>query len=474
MKEQIKRMDMKKISLVIGLFILSVRLSAKVVLPAVIGNGMVLQQNAQVLLWGKAGTATIKIITSWNNRSYVVVRQKDSSWQVRVQTPKAGGPYQITFIDGGRTVLKDILIGEVWICSGQSNMEMPVKGFGNQPVFNSNDLLMDAENSHIRLFRLERALSRTPQPDCKATGWQAADAESVKDFSAVGYQYAKILQEKLKVPVGVIMTVWGGTMIEAWMDSASVKAFPGVKPAADTAKIAKNDPSVLYNAMIHPLIGYGIKGVIWYQGEQNRINYELYDRLMAAMVKQWRNAWGMGEWPFYYVQIAPYTYTVKDKQGLAAYLREAQVKAMSEIPQSGMVVTVDAGSEKVIHPPDKTIVSKRLACWALANTYGKKGINYQSPVYKSMKITGSSVFVNFDFTPNGLTAFGKDISAFELAGEDKVFYPAAAKISGNGVTLESERVKLPVAVRYAFKDWAVGNLYNTEGLPVTPFRTDSW
>jgi sialate O-acetylesterase len=465
---------MKRIYLIISALILSAGLFANVVLPPVIGSGMVLQQNTQVLLWGKAGTAQIKIITSWNNRQYIVLKQKDSSWRVRVQTPKAGGPYQITFIDGGRTILKDILIGEVWVCSGQSNMEMPVKGFGNQPVFNSNDLLMDAENTHIRLFRLERALSRTPQWDVKTTGWQMADAESVKDFSAVGYQYAKLLQEKLKVPVGVIMSTWGGTMIEAWMDSTSVKAFPEVKPAADTAAIVKNDPSVLYNAMINPFIGYGIKGVIWYQGEQNRVNYQIYDRLMVAMVAQWRKAWAMGDWPFYYVQIAPYTYTVKDKQGLAAYLREAQAKAMCEIPNAGMVVTTDAGSEKLIHPPDKSTVSKRLAYWALANTYGKKGISYQSPVYKSIKITGSSVFVNFDFTPNGLTAFGKDISAFELAGEDKVFYPAKARISGNGVILESESVKLPVAARYVFKDWAVGNLYNTEGLPVTPFRTDNW
>jgi sialate O-acetylesterase len=441
-------MQMKRVYLSISYLLLSVHLFANVVLPSVIGSGMVLQQNSQVLLWGKAGTATIKIITSWNNRQYTVLRQKDSSWRVRVQTPKAGGPYQITFIDGGRTVLTDILIGEVWVCSGQSNMEMPVKGFGNQPVLHSNDLLVDAENPQIRLFRLERALTRTPQADCKATGWQSANAESVKDFSAVGYQYAKLLQEKLKVPVGVIMSVWGGTMIEAWMDSASLKAFPEVLQPADTAKIAKNDPSVLYNAMINPFIGYGIKGVIWYQGEQNRINYQIYDRLMAAMVKQWRKDWQMGEWPFYYVQIAPYTYTVKDKQGLAAWLREAQEKAMHEIPNAGMVVTTDVGSEKGIHPPDKTTVSRRLAYWALANTYGKKGINYQSPVYKSMKITGSSVFVNFDFTPNGLTAFGKDISAFELAGEDKVFYPAKASISGNGVKVESEQVKQPVAVRY--------------------------
>ena len=195
---------------------------------------------------------------------------------------------------------------------------------------------------------------------------------------------------------------------------------------------------------------------------------------MAAMVKEWRKIWNCGDWPFYFVQIAPYTYTTKDVQGLAAYLREAQQKAMSKIPNSGMAVTMDIGSEKVIHPPDKLTISKRLAYWALANTYQKKGINFQSPVYKSLKITGGNAYVNFDFTPNGLTTFGKEPSVFEIAGEDKIFYPAKAKISGNGIVIQSDKVKTPIAVRYGFKDWVVGDVYNTEGLPVTPFRTDNW
>jgi sialate O-acetylesterase len=461
--------------LICGILLLSGQGFAKVILPSIIDNNMVLQQNAQVPLWGKTKpNAKVTIVTSWNHKPYTVWAKKDSTWRILVQTPKAGGPYDVSFNDGQTLVLKNILIGEVWVCSGQSNMEMPVKGFGNQPILNSSDLLMDAENPQIRLFRLDRALTRTPQNNCKASPWQEAEAQSVKDFSAVGYQYAMLLQARLKVPVGVIMSVWGGTMIEAWMDNASLKEFPEIKIPADTAKINKNDPTVLFNAMINPFVGYGIKGVIWYQGEQNRINYQIYDKLMAAMVKEWRKLWGMGDWPFYYVQIAPYTYTVKDKQGIAAYLREAQVKAMSEIPNSGMVVTMDVGSERVIHPPDKLPVSKRLAYWALANTYDKKGLNYQSPVYKSLKVTGSNAYVNFNYTPNGLTTFGKDISAFEIAGEDQVFYPATAKISGNGILVQSEKVKKPVAVRYAFKDWVVGDVYNTEGLPLTPFRTDDW
>ena len=458
-----------------ALLILSGQAFARVILPSVIDNNMVLQQNARVPLWGKAKpNARVTVITSWNNKLYTVWAKNDSTWRVFVQTPKAGGPYEVSFNDGQLLKLKNILIGEVWICSGQSNMEMPVKGFGNQPILNSNDILMDAENPQIRLFRLERALTRQPQANCKATPWQEADAESVKNFSAVGYQYAKLLQARLKVPVGIIMSVWGGTMIEAWMDKASINNFPEVKIPADTARINKNDPTVLFNAMINPFVGYGIKGVIWYQGEQNRINYQIYDKLMVSMVKEWRKLWEMGDWPFYYVQIAPYTYTLKDKQGLAPYLREAQLKAMSEIPNAGMVVTMDVGSERVIHPPDKLPVSKRLAYWALANTYGKKGINYLSPVYKSIKITGDNAYINFNYTPNGLTTFGKELLAFEIAGNDKVFCPAQAKISGNGIIVSSENVKTPVAVRYAFKDWVVGDVYNTEGLPLAPFRTDDW
>ena len=465
----------RKLFITSCLLVLTMHAFAKIALPTVISDGMVLQQNTGVLIWGKARpSAKLSIITSWNHRRYTAWVKKDSTWSMRVQTPKAGGPFTITLNDGMPLILKDILIGEVWVCSGQSNMEMPVKGFGNQPIMNTNDILMDAENPQIRLFRLERALTRTPQYNCKATGWLTADAQSVKDFSAVGYQYAKLLQSRLKVPVGVIMSTWGGTMIEAWMDRASLTEFPEVKTVSDTAKILKNDPSVLFNAMINPFAGYGIKGVIWYQGEQNRINYQIYDRLMAAMVKEWRKIWNCGDWPFYFVQITPYTYTTKDVQGLAAYLREAQQKAMSKIPNSGMAVTMDIGSEKVIHPPDKLTISKRLAYWALANTYQKTGINFQSPVYKSLKITGSNAYVNFDFTPNGLTTFGKEPSVFEIAGEDKIFYPAKAKISGNGIVIQSDKVKTPIAVRYGFKDWVVGDVYNTEGLPVTPFRTDNW
>ena len=466
---------MKNRVLLFFLLLSGVSVRAEVVLPAVISDSMVLQQKSDVELWGWARKgARVVVVTSWNNKMYGVVAGADGGWRLMVGTPAAGGPHSISFDDGKKKVLRDILIGEVWICSRQSNMEMPVKGFGNQPVLHSTELLMDSRNPQIRLFRLERAMTRKPETNCKATSWEEAGPVPVGNFSAVGYQYAKILQEKLKVPVGMIMTTWGGTVVEAWMDRHSLEAFPDIKVLSegDTMKINKNEPAVLFNAMVNPLVGYGIRGVIWYQGEQNRPNPQSYDRLLAGMVKEWRELWKRGDWPFYYVQIAPYVYN--DKLGPAAPLREAQQRALALIPRSGMVVSMDAGEEKTIHPANKTVISERLACWALADTYGWEGLPYASPVYKAMKVIGDTVMVSFENSPNGLTSWGKPMEDFEVAGEDRRFYPAHARIVAHGVQLVSDSVKAPVAVRYAYRNWVVGDLYNTEGLPVAPFRTDSW
>ncbi|MBE7170195.1 MAG: sialate O-acetylesterase [Williamsia sp.] len=447
---------------------------AAIELPSFIGDHMVLQRETHVPLWGKARAgARVTLTSSWNRKTYTTQADAAGNWKVMIQTPAAGGPYQITCNDGTPLILTDVLIGEVWLASGQSNMEMPVAGFRNQPVLNSNDLLMESGNPEIRLCQLEHGAVLTPASAAKSTGWQQSDAQMVKKFSAVAYQYAKILQERLRVPVGIIGSYWGGTIIEAWMNTHSLQAFPHIRIPRDTVGTGKNTATALFNAMICPLVGYGIKGVIWYQGEQNRPSAAIYDSLLLAMVKEWRTLWNQGEWPFYYVQIAPYRYN--DKLGPSAPLREAQQKAAAIIPHCGMVVSMDAGEEKTIHPANKTVISRRLAYWALANTYGRPGIAFESPVYKSMKVEDNgSVTVLFDHAPNGLTAFGKELAAFELAGSDQQFYPATATITGQGVRLSSGQVKSPVAVRYAFKDWVTGDLYNTEGLPAAPFRTDTW
>lgn len=450
-------------------------LRAEVKLPGIFSDNMVLQQKDNVDIWGKTAKNKVVIIsTSWNNKTYKSTSDEDGDFRIKVLTPEAGGPYTITLDDGDKRVLKNILIGEVWVCSGQSNMEMPVKGFKNQPILNSTDILLEADNPQIRLIRYEKALTRTSQFDCKSTFWEVSNIKSAGDFSAVGYQFAQILQRKLNVPIGVIMSTWGGTKIEAWMTERGLKEFPEIRipSISDPAPVIKNDPAVLFNAMINPFLGYGIKGVIWYQGEANRSNSEIYDRLMVSMVKEWRSLWNRGDFPFYYVQIAPFKYDNKTKP--ASLLREAQFKASKEIPNSGMVVTMDVGEENFIHAADKTTVSKRLGYWAMANTYGMKGLPHASPVYKSMELDNDVLKLTFEHAANGLTSFGKRLAAFEVAGEDKIFYPATAKISGPGITLQSDSVKRPVAVRYAFKNWAVGDVFNTEGLPLSPFRTDNW
>lgn len=457
----------------LGFLLLSLNASSEIILPPLIADHMVLQQQSNVALWGWAKKSSyVTVSTSWNKKAYKAKADATGAWKVMVETPGAGGPYSITISDGSPITVKDVLIGEVWLCSGQSNMEMPVEGFKNQPVLHANDILMQANNPAIRLIRFERAASMKPQDSAINSGWQPESAASVKEFSAVGYQFAKLLQQQLNVPVGIIGTYWGGTMVEAWMSEKSLKIFPEINVPSDTAGKGKNTPAALFNAMLNPLVGYGIKGVIWYQGEQNRSNASLYDRLLAAMVQDWRNRWKEGNWPFYYVQIAPYRY--HDKLGPSAPLREAQEKALQLIPNSGMAVSLDAGQETSIHPPDKTIISKRLAYWALAKTYNRKGLPYASPFYSSMKVTGNAVTLRFNNAPNGLTTYGKPLLNFEVAAADQIFYPADVRIVGEGIRITSDKVKEPVAIRYGYKDWVEGEVYNTEGLPLAPFRTDNW
>ncbi|WP_316811850.1 sialate O-acetylesterase [Pedobacter heparinus] len=445
---------------------------SKVTLPAIISSGMVLQQQSNVALWGKAKAgAKVTISTSWNQKRYNASASTDGTWKLSVQTPKAGGPYKITFNDGEELILDDILIGEVWLCSGQSNMAMQVKGYSNQPILNSKDLLAAAGEPGVRLFKVGINMSRTPLTDLNAK-WEHTSSETVGQFSAVGYQFARMLQQKLKVPVGIIQSANGGTIIEAWMSKESFAGVTDLAIPADTVKMIKNEPFVLFNAMINPIVGFNIKGALWYQGENNWFTAGTYDKKMEAMVKGWRSVWGCGDFSFYYVQLAPNAYpNGKDKLPI---IYEKQAKAMQLIPNSGMAVSVDAGSQTTIHPPDKTIIAKRLLYWALAKTYGNKHIAYMGPVYKSLKVADGKVVVSFDKAPTGLTANDKPLISFEIAGDDKVFHPATAVISGKTVIVQSNAVKGPVAVRYAFKDRSEGNLYNVEGLPAAPFRTDSW
>ncbi|MNI41000.1 hypothetical protein D3C73_952390 [compost metagenome] len=283
----------------------------------------------------------------------------------------------------------------------------------------------------------------------------------------------------LHVPIGLINDSYGGSTIEAWMSPDDLKPFTEVKIPAkgDSIKEVSRTPTTLYNGMLYPVIGYGIKGAIWYQGESNYERPQRYEDLFPAMVSSWRQHWDNGEFPFYYAQIAPYNYSLIAKPGTnynSAYLRDAQRKSLSKIPNSGMAVLMDIGEEKSIHPAHKKQGGERLAYLALAQTYGIKGFGAFSPTYESVSIEKNTATIKFQNVSNGLTSFGKTLSLFEIAGADQKFYPAKAAIKGSSVIVSAEEVKIPVAVRYAFKDFVNGDLFGNDGLPVSSFRTDNW
>lgn len=466
-------MYLRKIISLLLFIVCSQTAFAEISLPAIFSDNMVLQQRSMASLWGKASADhKVTVTTSWDNKQYVTRSDKAGKWKVEVRTPVAGGPYRIIFDDGSKFKLKNVLIGEVWVCSGQSNMEISMKGYSNQPILNSNKILMHAHDSLLRLFHVQRKVSNRPMEDCEGA-WKISSPQNAATFSAVGFQFARMLRKTLKVPVGIIEAAWGGTPIKAWMDEKSLQHFPELKILSNE-KPGSQHPACLFNGMISPIAGYGIKGFIWYQGEWDRRKPSMYKALMMHMVKGWRTLWKRDDLPFYYVQIAPYGYKGKFKDSVP-YVREAQAQAMETIPHAGMVVSMDVGSKYTIHPPDKTTIARRLQYWALGDAYHWEGISYRSPTFKSMQVKDHSVTVTFTQTPLGLTSYDQKIKGFEVAGKDKEFYPAEAEIKGKGkVLIKCDEVTHPVAVRYLFKAFAVGNLYNTAGLPLAPFRTDSW
>jgi len=453
---------------------ISISSFAKVKLPAIFSNHMVLQQNAKVNIWGWAKSgAKITLMPSWDKQKITGITGQDRKWKIQISTPGAGGPYTLKISDGEELQINDILIGEVWLCSGQSNMTMPVKGFPNDPVKGSAEEIMNVKPLMIRVFDVARSTKFGPQDSLKGS-WKEVSSENVANFSATAWFFGKTIHEKLRIPVGLITSSWGGSNIETWMSKETLGAFPEVKlpQASDTLKVPNQTPTVLFNNMIHPFIGYNIKGSIWYQGESNRVKPTQYLALFTAMVKDWRSSWGVGEFPFYYLQLAPFNYG----KGLSsAYLREAQTKALKQVPNCGMAILLDAGEEKNIHPSDKKAAGVRLGYLALVKTYGVKGISATGPIYKSMKITAPSVQLTFDYAENGLTSWGKELDLFEIAGADRKFYPAIATINKYGIVVSNlTQVPNPVAVRYAFKDFVIGQLFNNEGLPASSFRTDDW
>jgi sialate O-acetylesterase len=441
---------------------------ADVRLPSIIGSHMVLQQNSKVKIWGWSAPAeSITITVGWDTTTYVTKGSRGATWIAEINTPKAGGPFIIKIKGTNEIVLEDVMIGEVWVCSGQSNMEWSA----DQGLQQSNEEAPNAKNKNIRFFYVPKSTSFTPQDNVSAR-WVVCNPEDMLHFSAIGYFFGKQVNASTNYPVGLINSNWGGTPAEVWTPADVVSNDPALRDAA--TKIPPfdwwpNKSGEAYNAMIYPLTNYAIAGVLWYQGESNVDTYYGYKQLMVSMIESWRKAWEK-EFSFYFVQIAPYAYSDTHIKG--ALLREAQT-ALSSHPKTGMVVISDlVDNVNDIHPNMKKEVAARLAAYALAETYGMNVGAYKSPVYKTHTIEKAAIRIHFDHVPVALVSKGGAPNDFYIAGADGVFLPATARVEGKTVIVYNLSIKEPKHVRFGFTNTAMPNLFSAEGLPVNLFRTD--
>lgn len=457
--------------------------SGEVRMPGIFSDNMVLQQQTQVKLWGWADGGTVTIHTAWNERSYTVTPDDEGRWSLRVQTPAAGGPYTITVSDGKKLALNNVMIGEVWICSGQSNMAMPLKGYMSQPVRGGTEAIVTAGKyrERIRVLTLPRHAAEWPMEDFTGASWHVSIPEYAPEFSAVAFFFARYLTEALGVPVGIVDSSWGGSDIEAWMDDPSNReAYPNITiPACENTPKAKQ-PVVLYNGMIRPIAGYTARGFLWYQGEGNAKKdgrYSRYAGQLEALVGNWRRIWENDRMPFFIVQIAPHA------NGNASgtwfpRLVEQQLKASDRLADCWIAPATDLGEPNCIHPADKQTVGLRLAALAIGNIYcDLTDIPLTGPRCKSYLFGRGSAEITFDNASLGLTPVSEQIEGFEMAGEDRIFHPAKAVVNSkrrSTVTVTCDRVAEPVAVRYAFRNHIHANLSNSSGFPAFPFRTDDW
>ena len=456
------------IALLLALFLLgNFESFAEIRLPSIIGSHMVLQQKSEVNLWGWcAPSEKINIKCSWDTAQYVTKGTSGAKWSLKIKTPGAGGPFTITI--NNKIVLEDVLVGEVWLCGGQSNMEWS----GDQQLKQSLEEAPNAANQKIRFFYVPKATADTPQEDVRS-GWKVCSPEEMIHFSAIGYFFGKKLQHELNVPVGLINSNWGGTPAEVWTPKEVVEQDPVLKEAS--LKLKPSDgwpisPGASFLAMISPLTKFRIAGAIWYQGESNTQNYASYSHLMTKMIGGWREAWGVN-FPFYYVQIAPFTYGYFN---VGALLREQQTDCL-KIPKTGMVIVHDLVDDvNNIHPVKKIEVANRLVNLALSDNYGIKGITFKYPMYKGMIIEKNKVRILFDNVDKGLVTTEKVPNEFYVAGADKKFLFASARIEGNTVVVWNKAVKEPVAVRFGFSNTSIPNLFSKEGMPVNIFRSDNW
>ncbi|MDE6348349.1 MAG: sialate O-acetylesterase [Bacteroides sp.] len=476
---------MKSKILALILLCCATSLAAKVKLPSLIGDNMVLQQQTEVRLWGTATPkAEIRVTPSWSGQPTVCRADKEGNWQLALLTPEAGyTPYEITFDDGEKTTLKNVLVGEVWLAAGQSNMQMPLKGFGGCCVQNGIETAISAATAApgVRMFNVPMRQSYTPQETCGGQWMTTRTFTDVMEFSATAFYFASLLSNALHIPVGIVNCSYGGTRVESWLPREILQDYQDIP--TDSVAISRlmpdyKRPMLTYNGMFRAVRRCTVKGIIWYQGCSNVDSHSTYADRLATMVKHWREELSLGDIPFYFVEIAPYDYESGD-QADGARLREAQFRAQSLIPNSGMVSTNDLAEpfERYnIHPRRKQPVGNRLAYMALNRTYGKKQVCCEGPQYKSWTAKDNEAWVSFDHLDMGICR-NYDIRGFEVAGEDRVFHPAD-KVwlhwQTNEMVVSSEKVPHPVAVRYCFRDFQVGTMIGGNELPTVPFRTDDW
>ncbi len=500
---------------------------ADIKMPAIFADNMILQQNQKVPVWGWTEPGE-NVTVEFGVQKKETAADAQGGWMVKLDPMKASSEPQTMTISSSKTSpspnppiskspnlqIKNILVGEVWLCSGQSNMALTVS-----QAMNANQEISEANYPEIRQFTVFRKVSGQPESNLRGR-WTVCTSDKAGGFTAVGYFFAREIYKALKVPVGIISVSVGDTPAAAWTQWEAMDKDPNLEPILqrfkqdcagseeklkdyrkaleelkkkiEEAKAAGTKPpngigepmhdmnfrrpSGLFNGMIHPLVPYAIRGVLWYQGEYDGLRAAEYSHLLPAMIGSWRQIWGAGDFPFYIVQLANFGREKTDPNQCGSWplLREAQASTAAKLPNCGLAVAIDIGEAENIHPTNKQEAGRRLSLLALAKDYGKKEIVYSGPIFKSMSIEGRDVSITFDSLGGGLLSKGEELKGFAIAGSDKIFYWADARIKGNTVVLSSAKVDTPVAARYAWTDNPACNLYNKEGLPAVPFRTDNW
>lgn len=475
---------LKKTLTILSLAMIATGGSAKVRPSAMIGDNMVLQQKAHARIFGEADPGSTVVVTpSWNNMPYTTTTDRTGKWCLAIDTPEGSfDKHSITISDGEPLTVSNVLVGEVWLASGQSNMQMPLKGFPGCCTAGGYDEIASARDKadKIRFFTVPLTQSYTPVDTVNAS-WAVPSPETAPEFSALAWHLAKRMSDVLDVPVGIVSAAYGGAKVESWTPRELLETYPDVSldPKDIEPMVHYLRPMLMYNAMFVPIKNYTYKGILWYQGCSNVSTYQTYAERLEAMVKHWRDEIAIGDIPFYCVEIAPYEYGDPSEKGKAPLLREAQRKAVERIPNSGIICTNDLVKpyERFnIHPADKAAAGKRLCDLVLNKTYDKKQFPVESPRYKSHRFKDGAAWVAIDSPCDGICR-NYDIRGFEIAGPDKIFHPADSvwlHWQTNEMVISSKAVPQPVAVRYGWRDFLPGNLHAGNYLPLIPFRTDDW